>query len=201
VWLCAFYLWYHGTYADFWTSMRYAAFNLISVATSSGFVNVDFAQWPAFVPWWMLYLSCIAACTGSTGGGIKMFRLVLLWKQAGREMFSILHPRAINPIRIGGQAVPNKVIFAVLAFIVLYSASIVVLTFLLLFSGLDPISSLSAVLACINNAGPGLGMIGSAANYQGLSDFQTWLLSIAMLMGRLEVLTLLMLFTPAFWRK
>jgi trk system potassium uptake protein TrkH len=149
----------------------------------------------------MLYLSCITACTGSTGGGIKMFRTLLLWKQAGREMFSILHPRAINPIRIGDMPIPNKIIFSVLAFIFLYFISIVVLTFSLLFSGLDPISSLSAVMACINNAGPGLGVVGPASNYQGLSDFQTWICTIAMLLGRLEVFTLLMLFTPAFWRK
>lgn len=201
VWMCSLYLWYFGVYPDFWTCIRHVTFNLVSVGTSSGFVSVDFDKWPAFVPWWMLYLSCIVACTGSTGGGIKMFRTILLWKQAGREMFSILHPRAINPIRIGGTPIPNKIIFAVLAFIFLYFISIVVLTFSLLFSGLDPISSLSAVLACINNAGPGLGQVGPATNYQGLSDFQTWICSIAMLLGRFEVLTLLMLFTPAFWRK
>jgi len=201
IWLCSFYIWYFEIYPDFWTSIRHVTFNLVSVGTSSGFVSVDFDKWPAFVPWWMLYLSCIVACTGSTGGGIKMFRTILLWKQAGREMFSILHPHAINPIRIGGTPVPNKIIFAVLAFIFLYFISIVVLTFSLLFSGLDPISSLSAVLACINNAGPGLAQVGPASNYQGLTDFQTWICAIAMLLGRFEVLTLLMLFTPAFWRK
>lgn len=201
VWLCSFYIWNQGVYPDFWTSIRHVTFNLVSVGTSSGFVSVDYDKWPAFVPWWMLYLSCIVACTGSTGGGIKMFRTILLWKQANREMFSILHPNAINPIRIGGNPVANKIIFAVLAFIFVYFISIVVLTFSLLFSGLDPISALSAVLACINNAGPGLGQVGPASNYQGLSDFQTWICSIAMLLGRFEVLTLLMLFTPAFWRK
>lgn len=201
VWLCSLYIWQLGVYPDFWTSIRHVAFNLISIGTSSGFVSVDYGKWPAFVPWWMLYLSCIVACTGSTGGGIKMFRTLLLWKQANREMFSILHPNAINPIRIGGTPVANKIIFAVLAFIFVYFISIVVLTFSLLFSGLDPISSLSAVLACINNAGPGLGVVGPTSNYQSLSDFQTWICSIAMLLGRFEVLTLLMLFTPAFWRK
>jgi trk system potassium uptake protein TrkH len=149
----------------------------------------------------MLYLSCVTACTGSTGGGIKMFRTLLLWKQAGREMFSVLHPHAINPIRIGHMPIPNKIIFSVLAFIFLYFISIVALTFSLLFSGLDPITALSAVLACINNAGPGLGAIGVTGHYQTLSDFQTWVCAIAMLLGRFEVFTLLMLFTPAFWRK
>jgi len=199
--VCSAYLWYHEIYGDFLTSLRHVSFNLISVGASGGFVSVDFSKWPPFVPWWLLYLSCITACTGSTGGGIKMFRTLLLWKQAGREMFSILHPNAINPIRIGNMPIPNKIIFSVLAFIFLYFISIVTLTFSLLFSGLDPISALSAVLACINNTGPGLNMVGSANNYQGLSDFQTWICSIAMLLGRFEVFTLLMLFTPAFWRK
>lgn len=199
--VCSAYLSYYDVYPDFLTGLRYVSFNLISVGTTSGFFNAHYDRWPAFVPWWMLYLSCITACTGSTGGGIKMFRTLLLWKQAGREIFSVLHPNAINPIRIGNMPIPNKIIFSVLAFIFLYFISIVVLTFSLLFSGLDPISALSAVLACINNAGPGLGEVGTATHYHNLSDFQTWICAVAMLLGRLEVFTLLMLFTPAFWRK
>ncbi len=199
--LCAGYLWHFETYPDFFESLRHVAFNLVSVATDCGFMSADYDRWPPFVPWWMLYLSCITACTGSTGGGIKMFRTLLLWKQAGREMFSILHPRAVNPIRIGDTPIANKIIFAVLAFIFLYFISIVVLTFSLIFSGLDPISALSGIIACINNAGPGLNVIGPAQNYGVLSDFQTWICSIAMLLGRLEVFTLIVLFTPTFWRK
>lgn len=199
--LCAGYLYHFDTYPDFFVSLRHVTFNLVSIATDCGFASVDFDKWPPFVPWWMLYLSCITACTGSTGGGIKMFRTILLWKQAGRELFSLLHPRAINPIRIGNTPIPNKIIFAVLAFIFLYFISIVVLTFSLIFAGLDPISSLSAIIACINNAGPGLNQVGPATNYQSLSDFQTWICATAMLLGRLEVFTLIMLFTPTFWRK
>ncbi len=199
--LCAGYLYHFDTYPDFFIGLRHVTFNLVSIATDCGFASVDFDKWPPFVPWWMLYLSCITACTGSTGGGIKMFRTILLWKQAGRELFSLLHPRAINPIRIGNTPIPNKIIFAVLAFIFLYFISIVVLTFSLIFAGLDPISSLSAIIACINNAGPGLNQVGPATNYQSLSDFQTWICATAMLLGRLEVFTLIMLFTPAFWRK
>jgi len=199
--LCAGYLYHFDTYPDFFIGLRHVTFNLVSIATDCGFVSVDFDKWPPFVPWWMLYLSCIAACTGSTGGGIKMFRTILLWKQAGRELFSLLHPRAINPIRIGNTPIANKIIFAVLAFIFLYFISIVVLTFSLIFAGLDPISSLSAIIACINNAGPGLNQVGPATNYQSLSDFQTWICATAMLLGRLEVFTLIMLFTPTFWRK
>ncbi|MGZ5000954.1 MAG: TrkH family potassium uptake protein [Methylomonas sp.] len=199
--LCAGYLWHFDVYPDFYTGLRHVTFNLVSIATDCGFASVDFGQWPPFVPWWMLYLSCITACTGSTGGGIKMFRTLLLWKQAGREMFSILHPRAVNPIRIGDMPIPNKIIFAVLAFIFLYFISIVVMTFTLIFTGLDPISALSAVIACINNAGPGLNQVGPATNFGSLDDFQTWICSITMLLGRLEVFTLIVLFTPTFWRK
>ena len=199
--LCAGYLWHFNTYPDFYTGLRHVTFNLVSIATDCGFVSTDYDKWPPFVPWWMLYLSCVTACTGSTGGGIKMFRTLLLWKQAGRELFSLLHPRAINPVRIGNMPIPNKIIFAVLAFIFLYFISVVVLTFSLMFAGLDPISALSAILACINNAGPGLNQVGPATNYQSLTDFQTWICAIAMLLGRLEIFTLLVLFTPSFWRK
>ncbi len=199
--LCAGYLWHFETYPDFYTGLRHVTFNLVSIATGCGFVSVDFNKWPPFVPWWMLYLSCVTACTGSTGGGIKMFRTLLLWKQAGREMFSILHPRAVNPIRIGDMPIPNKIIFAVLAFIFLYFISIVVMTFTLLFTGLDPLSALSAVMACINNTGPGLNQVGPGTNFSSLNDFQTWVCSVTMLLGRLEVFTLVVLFTPTFWRK
>ena len=198
--ICAGYLNHFGIYEDYFVGLRHVTFNLVSIATDCGFVSVDYDQWPPFVPWWMLYLSCVTACTGSTGGGIKLFRALLLWKQAGREMFSILHPRAIHPIRIGDTPVANKIIFAVLAFIFLYFISVVAMTFTLIFAGLDPISALSAIIACINNAGPGLHQVGPATNFAGLSDFQTWICSITMLLGRLEVFTLLMLFTPAFWK-
>ncbi|WAR46864.1 TrkH family potassium uptake protein [Methylomonas rapida] len=197
---CSAYLWHRDTYSDFFVGLRHVTFNLVSIATDCGFASVDYDKWPPFVPWWMLYLSCVTACTGSTGGGIKMFRTLLMWKQAGRELFSILHPRAINPIRIGDTPIANKIIFAVLAFIFLYFISVVGLTFSLIFAGLDPISALSAIIACINNAGPGLHQVGPATNYGSLSDFQTWICSIAMLLGRLEVFTLIVLFTPAFWR-
>lgn len=201
IFLCSGYLWHFDIYSDFFLSLRHVTFNLVSIATDCGFASVDYDQWPSFVPWWMLALSCFTACTGSTGGGIKMFRTLLLWKQAGREMFSILHPSAVNPIRIGNTPIANKIIFAVLAFIFLYLISIIVLTFALMFAGLEPISALSAIIACINNAGPGLHEVGPARNFQGLSDFQTWICALAMLLGRLEIFTLLMLFTPAFWRK
>jgi trk system potassium uptake protein TrkH len=195
------FLWWQGTYPSFWTALRYASFNLVSMATDCGFASADFNQWPTFAPMWMLLLSCIAVSSGSTGGGIKMIRTLVLVKQAGREFLLLLHPAAVNPMKIGGHVVANNIVFAVLGFIFLYFISIATLTFALLISGLDFISSFSAVIACINNAGPGLGVVGPASNFGVLTDFQTWVCTVAMLIGRLEIFTVLILFTPAFWKR
>jgi trk system potassium uptake protein TrkH len=197
----AIFLWWQGAYPSFWTALRHASFNLVSLATDSGFASVDFGQWPIFAPLWMLFLSCVAASSGSTGGGIKMVRTLILFKQAGREFIKLLHPAAINPMKIGGNVVPNNIVFAVLGFIFLYFMTVASLTFALLISGLDFISAFSAIIACINNAGPGLGVVGPAGNFGVLTDFQTWICTIAMLVGRLEIFTVLILFTPHFWRR
>ena len=195
------FLWWQGTYPDFWIALRHASFNLVSIATDCGFASQDFNQWPMFAPMWMLFLSCIAVSSGSTGGGIKMIRTLVLVKQAGREFVKLLHPAAVNPMKIGGHVIANNIVFAVLGFIFLYFMSVVTLTFALLISGMDFISAFSAVIACINNAGPGLGVVGPASNFGVLTDFQTWMCTIAMLIGRLEIFTVLILFTPHFWRR
>jgi trk system potassium uptake protein TrkH len=197
----ALYIWMHGVYPSFWTALRHTAFNLVSIATDCGFVSQDYSAWPMFAPMVILMLSCYCANVGSTGGGIKMFRTLVLFRQAQRELFLLVHPAAVTPVKIGGQVVANKIVFAVLAFVVLYFGTVVTLTFMLLASGLDFISSFSAVIACINNAGPGLGIVGPDSNYQGLTDFQTWVCSLAMLLGRLEIFSMLVLFTPTYWRK
>ena len=197
----AVFLWWQGTYLSFWTALRHVSFNLVSIATDCGFTSVDFNQWPMFAPMWMLFLSCIAASSGSTGGGIKMVRTLILFKQAGREFLKLLHPAAINPMKIGGSVVPNHIVFAVLGFIFMYFMTVATLTFALLISGLDFISAFSAIIACINNAGPGLGVVGPAGNFGVLTDFQTWVCTLAMLVGRLEIFTVLILFTPHFWRR
>lgn len=195
------FLWWQGTYPSFWTALRHASFNLVSIATDCGFSSVDFNRWPMFAPLWMLFLSCISSSSGSTGGGIKMIRTLILVKQAGREFLKLLHPTAVNPLKIGGRVVPNNVVFSVLGFIFLYFMSVVVLTFALVISGLDFVSAFSGIIACINNAGPGLGILGPASNYGVLSDFQTWVCTLAMLIGRLEIVTVLIIFTPHFWRR
>jgi trk system potassium uptake protein TrkH len=149
----------------------------------------------------MLFLSGFATSSGSTGGGVKMIRGLILTKQAFREFTRLLHPRAYVPLKLGRQKVENNLIFAVLAFMLVYGAVITFMTMLLAASGLDIISAFSAVVACINNMGPGLGQVGPSTTYAVLSDFQTWVCTVTMLLGRLELFTLLVVFTPGFWRK
>ncbi|MDH4233825.1 MAG: TrkH family potassium uptake protein, partial [Gallionella sp.] len=197
----AIFLWWNGVYPEFLTALRHASFNVVSIGASSGFASVDYGQWPIFAPMWILFVGCIAASSGSTGGGIKMIRTLVLFKQAGRELLKLLHPSAINPMKIGGHVIANNIVFAVLGFIFLYFMTIVALTFVMLISGLDFITAFTAVIASINNFGPGLGSVGPASNYAGLTDFQTWVCTFAMLVGRLEVFTVLILFTPNFWKR
>jgi len=149
----------------------------------------------------MLFLSCFATSSGSTGGGIKMIRAQLMMRQAVREMRRIVHPRALIPVKLGGQTIENNIIFAVLAFMLIYGTTAIVCTMLLTASGLDIISAFSATVACINNTGPGLNLVGPATTYAALTDFQTWVCTAAMLLGRLELFTLLVVFTPGFWRQ
>ena len=197
----AWFLFLKGTYPDFPSALRHATFNVVSIATDSGLHTQDYSRWPIFAPMWMMFLSCMVASSGSTGGGINMIRTLVLAKQAHRELNQLVHPNLVRPLKVGGVVIANRVVFAILAFVFLYFMSIVMLIFVLLASGLDFMTSLSAILACINNAGPGLGLVGPGSNYGVLNDFQTWVCSAAMLMGRLEVFTLLVLFTPTFWRK
>lgn len=197
----AAYLVVHGTYQTFAEALRFAAFNVVSIATTTGFANTDYNLWPMFAPLWMLFLCCFVPCSGSTGGGIKMIRAQLLYKQVSREYLKLLHPRAVSPAKLGGQVIENKILFAVLAFIFVYVSCIVAMTLIMVGSGLDFVSSFSAVVASINNTGPGLNKVGPAATYEVLTDFQTWVCTFAMLLGRLELFTLLIVFTPAFWRR
>jgi trk system potassium uptake protein TrkH len=197
----AWLLWDEGIYPDYLTALRYASFNLVTIATDCGFANQDFNKWPIFVPMWMLFLSCVSASSGSTGGGIRMIRTIILMKQARLEMFKFIHPFAVRPLKIGEMIVKNDIVNSVTGFIFLYFISIVILVFTLLLSGLDFITAFSAIIACINNAGPGLNQVGPASNYASLSDFQTAVCTFAMLLGRVQIFSILILFVPEFWRK
>lgn len=191
----------HGTYADWGVALRSAAFHVVSVATTTGYASTDYALWPVFAPVWLMFLGTFVSCAGSTGGGIKMVRMVLLLKQARRELVRALHPRVVNPVTMGRAMVPATVIASIMAYMLIYGATTIGLTMLMLLSGLDIVTAFSAVVATVNNIGPGLGQVGPSGNFGVLTDFQTWICTVAMLMGRLELLAVMVLFIPEFWRK
>ena len=199
--LIALFLYFHHFYESFGEALRYAGFNVVSVATTGGFVNADYNQWPIFAPLWMLFLCTFVSSSGSTGGGIKMIRALVLQKQALREFTRILHPRAEVPLKLGSGVVENKIIFAVLAFMLIYGSTMITITLLFAATGLDLTSAFSAAVAFLNNMGPGLHQVGPSTNFAVLNDFQTAVGAAAMLLGRLELFTLLVVFTPMFWRK
>ncbi|KPN73200.1 MULTISPECIES: TrkH family potassium uptake protein [Neisseria] len=195
------YLWHKQYYPSFEESLRYTSFNFVSIGLSSGFASADFAQWPLITSLWMFFLANILASSGSMGGGIKNARAIVLAKFSLREMLLLLHPNAVRNVKVNGRTIPERTALTVMAFIFVYFMTIVLFTFLMMASGLDFISAFSAVIACITNAGPGLGVVGPAYNYSGLADVQKWLCTAVMLLGRLEIFTVLILFTPPYWKK
>lgn len=199
--LVAGHLLFAGVFPTWQEALRNSAFHVVSVATTTGYASTDYALWPAFVPVWLMFLGCFVSCAGSTGGGIKMVRMVLLVKQARRELVRIIHPRVVNPVSLGRKALPPTVMTAVLGFMLIYGAITVGLTMLMLLSGLDLVTGFSAVIATVNNIGPGLGAVGPASNFGVLSEFQLVVLTFAMMLGRLELLSVLVLFVGAFWRR
>ncbi len=197
----ALYIWLLGVYPSYWTALRHSVFNIVSVGLTCGLASTDFGQWPVFASVWMLTLSCVLSAAGSTGGGIKMIRLLILFKQSARELLSLLHPSAVSTLKVGGQVISDRTVLSVFGFIHLYTISVVSLSFLLVISGMDLATSFSAVIASINNTGPGIGVVGPSGTYQPLGDFQTWVCTVAMLAGRLEVFVLIVLLTPTFWKE
>ena len=196
----ALLLWVKGVYAPL-EALRYGVFHVVSVATTTGYATVDYLSWPVFAPVLMLMLSGVATSAGSTGGGIKMMRMLVLVKQARRELTRLVHPNAIQPVRLGGAVVESRMIFSVMAFMLVYGGTIIVLSMVLLLTDLDPLTAFSAVIASVNCTGPGLGAIGPSSNYSVLTDFQIWVCTLGMLLGRLEILSFMALLTPAFWRR
>ncbi len=193
------YLYFSEFYDDFATALRMGVFQTVSIGTTAGFATADYSTWPGFVGILLLLLSFIGGCAGSTGGGIKVIRFLLLIKQGAREIQRLIHPRAHIPIRIGSRVIENRVFSAVWGFFALYVASFTLIYLAIAFTGVDLITAFSAVAATMNNLGPGLGSVGSS--FAHLNDPAKWILCFAMLLGRLEVFTLLVLLSPAYWRK
>jgi len=194
----SFALYFTGTYDTIAESFRYGAFQVISAMTTTGFTTAPFYTWTGFVPVLLILIAFIGGCAGSTAGGMKVIRIMLLYRQSIREIQRLIHPHAIIPVKIGGQKTSDTVISAVWGFFFLYIANFAVMTILLTATGLDAETAYSSVGAGITNLGPALGRAGP--NYADLNDVAKVILSIAMLLGRLEIYTLLVLLTPAFWR-
>lgn len=196
--LCSYQLWATGTYSSVLESLRYGMFQVISIGTTTGFGTDSYYLWPGALPLMLLILSCVGACAGSTGGGMKVIRIILLYKQGLREITRLVHPNAMAPIKLGNRSASEKVIQSVWGFFSVYVLCFIVLSLILTAFGLDLVTAVSAVISCMNNLGPALGQAGP--HYADLADPAKWFLSLAMVMGRLELFTLLILFSPAFWR-
>jgi len=193
------YLMFAGTYNNLTEAFIKSLFQVVSIGTTTGFVTTDYSLWPSFLPMMLLLGSFVGGCAGSTAGGMKIIRIQLLFKQGMREITRLVHPNAEIPIKVGGKVIPPHVIQAVWGFFSAYVAVYVVMFLILLATGLDEVTAFSAVAACLNNLGPGLGDVSS--NMAGLSAPAKWMLCLAMLLGRLEIFTLLVVLSPAFWRR
>lgn len=174
-------------------------FEVVSIATTTGFSAADFSQWPLMLPFLLFVLAFMGGCAGSTGGGMKVMRVLLIYRQGSREIKRLLHPNAVIPVKLGNRPVSDRVLQAVWGFFSVYMFMFVAMLIILLATGLDQVTAWTAVAAAINNLGPGLGEV--AYHYGNINDVAKWVLCFAMLLGRLEVFTLLVLLTPAFWRR
>jgi trk system potassium uptake protein len=191
------YLFYTHTFG-FWSSALQGSFELVSMLTTTGFTTADFTVWPTFLPLFLFMFAFMGACAGSTSGGLKMIRVLLIIKQCVRETYRVIHPNALFPVKVGHSPVADSVVEAVWGFVVVYVAMYMLLMMLLLLTGLDFTTAFTAVGACINNLGPGLGAV--SEHYGNINSLAKWALCFAMILGRLEIFTLLVLFTPVFWR-
>jgi trk system potassium uptake protein TrkH len=197
--ITSLYLYVSKTYPSLLESARHGVFQTVSISTTSGFTTTGYHDWPNFLPVLLLFSSFIGGCAGSTGGGLKVIRVLLLFKQGIREIARLVHPNAMVPIKIGGTPLGGRVVDAVWGFFATYVTAFALLMLALMATGMDQETAFSAMSATINNLGPGLGEV--ALSYGHISDTAKWVLSFAMLLGRLEIFTLLVLLTPSFWRR
>ena len=194
-----FYLWLAGEFDTLATSLRHAALQVISVQTSTGFLTTGFADWPGPIPAFMMLMTVVCACAGSSSGGMKVIRWLIVFRQGVAELKRLVHPSAEIPVKLAGRPVPERVIMGVAGFFAMYFIIFAALMFLMMLSGLDQVTAWSAVAATINNVGPGLGDV--AWTFKDVPDSAKWVGSIAMLIGRVEIFALVLLLTPAFWER
>ncbi|RMD71286.1 MAG: potassium transporter [Gammaproteobacteria bacterium] len=193
------YLYLTGTFLEVTEDIHHGLFQVVSIATSTGFTTANFSAWPDFLPVLLIFISFIGGCAGSTAGGMKVIRFLLLFKQGVREVIRLIHPNAQVPIKVGPFTLNERLVDSVWGFFAAYVATFALMLLALMATGLDQVTAFSAVAACINNLGPGLGKV--AAHFGDINAFAKWVLAFAMIMGRLEIFTVLVLLTPAFWRR
>jgi len=189
-------------YPSFFEAIRYGSFQVVSISTGSGFTTANYDLWPSFSKWFLLMLMFFGGCAGSTTGSIKIIRIMVLFKKGYQELHKIIHPRAVVPIRVNAKPITPEIISSITSFFLIYLFIFLVSTLLVLAAeDLPIITAISACAASIGNVGPGLGEVGPAGNYANLTSFTKIVLSFLMIIGRLELFTILVIFTPAFWRK
>jgi trk system potassium uptake protein TrkH len=188
----------HGVFDSVSETVVTGLFQAVSIATTTGFTTAEYASWPAAVPVLLIFASFIGGSAGSTAGGIKVVRWLLIYKQGVREIVRLIHPSAEIPVKLGNKAVPFRVVDAVWGFFSIYVVVFSVMLIAMMATGLDQVTAFSAVAATLNNLGPGLGEVSSG--FMSLSNTAKWISIVGMLLGRLEIFTLLVLFTPTFWR-
>jgi trk system potassium uptake protein len=192
----------HGSvYASLTQAFRYAAFQVASIITTTGFATADYDQWPSFSRSLLLFCMFLGGMAGSTGGGLKTMRVMLLAKHAYQEIFRIIHPHAVTTVKLGGKAVPGEILSSIWGFFILYLGIFVFASMIMAALGLDVISAFASVAACIFNIGPGFGSVGPVQNYFHVPLLGKWVLTFCMLLGRLEIYTVVVLLMPAYWRK
>lgn len=182
-------------------SFRDALFQVVSIITTTGFITSDYETWPGYLWIFIFLLMFVGGCAGSTGGGIKVARQILLWKNSGLELKRLMHPQGIIPVKFNGKAVPQNILLLVMAFFLFYIFTFVIGTFMMSLLGLDFRTATGSTLSALGNIGPGFGSVGPVYNYAHLPSFGKWFLSFLMLLGRLELFTVLILLTPGFWKK
>ena len=192
---------YGSVYESIGQAFRYGSFQVVSILTTTGFATADYEKWPAMSQVIILLCMYIGASAGSTGGGMKCIRIMLCFKYCYKELFSLIHPHAVTTIKIGGKSVPEDVMRSILGFLALYTSLFAVCSVLLAGMGVDFITSLTAVASAIGNIGPGFGLVGPVDNYAQIPILGKWLLIWCMLLGRLEIYTVIILLVPEFWRR
>ncbi|MDB4037648.1 TrkH family potassium uptake protein [Candidatus Thioglobus sp.] len=188
----------NGEYGSTSETIRHSLFQTISIATTTGFTSQNYSNWPAAIPVFLIMVSFIGACVGSTGGGIKVVRVLVMFRLGMKEIHKFIRPNAQVSIKLNKASINEKALVSVLGFFSLYAISFIFIMMLLMFAGLDQVTAYSATAATMNNLGPGLGEV--AQNYGSLGETAKWILSFSMLIGRLEVLTIIAIFHRAFWR-